>query len=72
MLKTSLAAFALMLVLAVTAAAAETQAPAWLIEAIARQESSLNPLAVNVAGKDYHPAGGRGYHCRRPGQRQEL
>ena len=38
MLKTSLAAFALMLVLAVTAAAAETQAPAWLIEAIARQE----------------------------------
>lgn len=56
MLKTSLAAFALLLALAVTAVAAEPQAPAWLIEAIARQESSLNPLAVNVAGKDYYPA----------------
>lgn len=36
--------------------AEETRPPAWLIEAIARQESSMNPLAVNVAGKDYYPA----------------
>ena len=56
MLKTPLAAFMLILTLAVTAAAREPQAPAWLIEAIARQESSLQALAINVAGKDYYPA----------------
>ena len=56
MLKTILVALALVLPLAVTATAEETRPPAWLIEAIARQESSQNPLAVNVAGKDYYPA----------------
>ena len=30
--------------------------PPGLVEAIAQQESGLNPLAVNVAGKSYHPA----------------
>lgn len=30
--------------------------PASLLEAIARQESGLNPLAVNIAGKPYHPS----------------
>lgn len=30
--------------------------PARLAEAIARQESGLNPWAVNVAGRDYQPA----------------
>lgn len=30
--------------------------PPALVKAIARQESGLNPLAVNVAGKSYHPA----------------
>lgn len=56
MLKTILVALAFVLPLVVSAAAEETRPPAWLIEAIARQESSLNPLAVNVAGKDYYPA----------------
>lgn len=58
MLKTMLMTLTLALVLppTVTAAATNSPAPAWLIEAIARQESSLNPLAVNVAGKDYYPA----------------
>ena len=49
-------ALALALTLAGTATANEPTAPDWLIEAIARQESSLNPLAVNVAGKSYQPA----------------
>ncbi|MCL1915622.1 MAG: lytic transglycosylase domain-containing protein [Desulfovibrionaceae bacterium] len=31
-------------------------APPALLEAIARQESGKNPLAVNVAGKDHYPA----------------
>ena len=36
--------------------AAEAQEPPpRLVEAIARQESGLNPLAVNVAGKSYYP-----------------
>ena len=56
MLKTILAAFILVLAFAVTAVAREPQAPAWLIEAIARQESSLHPLAINIAGKDHYPA----------------
>ena len=55
MLTTILVALALVLPLAVSATAEENRPPAWLIEAIARQESSLNPLAVNVAGKDYYP-----------------
>lgn len=56
MLKTILMTLALVLPPTVTAAATNSPAPAWLIEAIARQESSLNPLAVNVAGKTYYPA----------------
>ena len=36
-------------------AEAEEPPPA-LVKAIARQESRLNPLAVNVAGKSYYPA----------------
>lgn len=36
--------------------AAEPEPPDLLVEAIARQESGLNPLAVNVAGKSYYPA----------------
>ena len=32
-----------------------TGPPPRLVEAIARQESALNPLAVNVAGKSYYP-----------------
>lgn len=38
------------------ALAAEPGPPAQLVEAIARQESGLNPLAVNIAGKSYYPA----------------
>ena len=38
------------------AVAAEPEPPAPLVEAIARQESGLNPLAVNIAGKSYYPA----------------
>lgn len=30
--------------------------PPALIKAIAKQESGLNPLAVNVAGESYYPA----------------
>lgn len=40
---------------AFTSAQAEEPPPA-LVNAIARQESGLNPLAVNVAGKSYYPA----------------
>lgn len=38
------------------ALAAEPEPPAQLVEAIARRESGLNPLAVNIAGKSYYPA----------------
>ncbi len=31
--------------------------PPALIQAVARQESGLNPLAVNVAGRSHRPAG---------------
>lgn len=44
---------AVLLCLNTPALAAE---PAPLVEAIARQESGLNPLAVNIAGKSYYPA----------------
>ena len=30
-----------------------THIPARLVESVARQESSLNPWAVNVAGRDF-------------------
>lgn len=36
--------------------ATEPGPPAPLVEAIARQESGLNPLALNIAGKSYYPA----------------
>ena len=45
---------AVLLCLNMPALAAEP--PAQLMEAIARQESGLNPLAVNIAGKSYYPA----------------
>ena len=47
---------AALLCLPTSALAAEPGPPAPLVEAIARQESGLNPLAVNVAGKSYYPA----------------
>jgi hypothetical protein len=40
---------------ALPAKAANPTPPPGLMEAIARQESGMNPLAVNVAGKDYYP-----------------
>ena len=45
-----------LLCLSTPALAAEPGPPAPLVEAIARQESGLNPLAVNIAGKYYYPA----------------
>ena len=48
--------FAVLLCLHAPALAAEPITPPKLIEAIARQESGLNPLAVNVAGKSHYPA----------------
>ena len=47
---------AVLLCLHPPALAAEPEPPAQLAEAIARQESGLNPLAVNIAGKSYYPA----------------
>ena len=47
---------AVLLCLHTPALAAEPGPPASLVEAIARQESGLNPLAVNIAGKSYYPA----------------
>ena len=48
-------AFALFL-LATPGLAEAEEPPSALVKAIARQESGLNPLAVNVAGKSYYPA----------------
>ena len=48
--------FAALLCLHAPALAAESEPPAQLVEAIARQESGLNPLAVNIAGKAHYPA----------------
>ena len=48
--------FAVLFCLQAPALAAEPITPPGLVEAIARQESGLNPLAVNVAGKSYYPA----------------
>ena len=45
-----------LLCLSTPALAAEPGPPAPLVEAIARQESGLNSLAVNIAGKSYYPA----------------
>lgn len=42
--------------LPLSAIAEGTGPPPRLVEAIARQESGLNPLAVNVAGESYYPA----------------
>lgn len=47
---------AVLLCLHTSALAAEPEPPTKLVEAIARQESGLNPLAVNIAGKSYYPA----------------
>ena len=47
---------AALLCLPTSALAAEPGPPAPLVEAIARQESGLNPLAVNIGGKSYYPA----------------
>lgn len=47
---------AVLLCINTPALAAEPGLPAPLVEAIARQESGLNPLAVNIAGKSYYPA----------------
>lgn len=47
---------AVLLCLHTSALAAEPGPPAPLVEAIARQESGLNPLAVNIAGKSYYPS----------------
>ena len=44
-----------LLCLHLPALAAEPAPPAPLVEAIARQESGMNHLAVNVAGKSYYP-----------------
>lgn len=46
---------AVLLCLHTSALAAEPGPPAPLVEAIARQESGLNPLAINIAGKSYYP-----------------
>ena len=35
--------------------AAKAEPPGLLVEVIARQESGLNPLAINIAGKSYYP-----------------
>jgi len=48
-------ALALCLLAPIGGAEAAEPSPA-LVKAIARQESGLNPLAVNVAGKSYYPA----------------
>ena len=47
---------AVLLCLHTPALAAEPGPPVQLVEAIARQESGLNPLAVNIAGKSYYLA----------------
>lgn len=50
-------ALALALLLLPSFSAAEMkEPPPSLVKAIAKQESGLNPLAVNVAGKSYYPA----------------
>lgn len=49
-------ALAVLLCLHTSALAAEPEPPAPLVEAIARQESGLNPLALNIAGKSYYPS----------------
>ena len=48
--------FAILFCLQAPAFAAKPIPPPNIVEAIARQESGLNPLAVNVAGKSYYPA----------------
>ena len=47
---------ALTILLCLHSSALAAEPPAQLVEAIARQESGLNPLAVNIAGKSYYPA----------------
>ena len=47
---------AALLCLQTAAHAAGLEPPAPLVEAIGRQESGQNPLAINVAGKSFYPA----------------
>ena len=47
---------AALLCLQAAAHAAGPEPPALLVEAIARQESGQNPLAINIAGKSFYPA----------------
>ncbi|CAK7031494.1 MULTISPECIES: lytic transglycosylase domain-containing protein [unclassified Desulfovibrio] len=54
-MKTRLLALAVALFVPFGEAVAE-EPPSALVKAIARQESGLNPLAVNVAGKSHYPA----------------
>ena len=46
---------AVLLCFPMSALAAEPGPPAQLVKAVARQESGLNPLAVNIAGKSCYP-----------------
>ncbi|GFH63435.1 MAG: putative type IV secretion system component virB1 [Candidatus Desulfovibrio kirbyi] len=55
-MKTTAILFCLLIGSALLVHAANLAPPPGLMEAIARQESDMNPLAVNVAGKDYYPA----------------
>lgn len=54
-MKTMFLALVVALFVPYSGAKAQEPPPA-LVEAIARQESGHNPLAVNVAGKSYYPA----------------
>ena len=52
----SMIALALVLCFLPFAGAGALEPPPALVKAIARQESGLNPLAVNIAGKSHYPA----------------
>ena len=65
-------ALAALLCLHTSALAAEPEPPAQLVEAVARQESGLNPLAVNIAGKSGHAGRGGNPDPWRVGSRAVL
>ncbi|WP_022657486.1 lytic transglycosylase domain-containing protein [Desulfovibrio desulfuricans] len=56
MMKALMLAMAILFFSTLPVRAAESGPPPKLLEAITRQESDLNPLAINVAGKSYLPA----------------
>ena len=56
MMKALMLAMAILFFSTLPVRAAEQGPPPKLVEAITRQESGLNPLAINVAGKSYFPA----------------